>query len=132
MGLVGFMNCLKLEGERHNIQVNCVAPLAFTRINAEIIPENLQASLKPEYVASLVLYLCARECSATGGIYNAAMGYFNRTALVTSPTIRIGAPGEIPTLEEIHQQWNTIDALGDQIFNDAVSALFAMTPEQDE
>jgi NAD(P)-dependent dehydrogenase (short-subunit alcohol dehydrogenase family) len=132
MGLVGFMNCLKLEGERHNIQVNCVAPLAFTRINAEIIPENLQASLKPEYVAPLVLYLCARECSATGGIYNAAMGYFNRTALVTSPTIRIGAPGEIPTLEEIHQQWNTIDALGDQVFNDAVSALFAMTPEQDE
>lgn len=71
MGLVGLMNCLKLEGERFNLQVNCVAPLAFTRINEEIIPENLQAALKPENVAPLVLYLCARECPVSGGIYNA-------------------------------------------------------------
>jgi len=133
MGLVGFMNCLKLEGERFNIQVNCVAPLAFTRINEEIIPENLQASLKPEYVAPLVLYLCARECSVSGSIYNAAMGYFSRTALVTSPAVQVSARGQIPTVEEIHQQWNQIDMVGDQVFNDAVSALFALTPpEQDE
>ncbi len=130
MGLVGFMHCLKLEGERYNINVNCVAPLAFTRINAEIIPENLQASLKPEYVAPLVLYLCARECSVSGNIYNAAMGYFSRTALVTSPTVQISAPGKIPTVEEIHRHWNSIDAVGDQVFNDAVSALFAMTPSE--
>jgi NAD(P)-dependent dehydrogenase (short-subunit alcohol dehydrogenase family) len=132
MGLVRFMNCLKLEGERHNIQVNCVAPLAFTRINEEIIPENLQASLKPECVAPLVLYLCARECSVSGNIYNAAMGYFSRTALVTSPAVQVSAPGQVPTIEEIHQQWNHIDVVGDQVFNDAVSALFAMTPQDEE
>jgi NAD(P)-dependent dehydrogenase (short-subunit alcohol dehydrogenase family) len=132
MGLVGFMNGLKLEGERHNIQVNCVAPLAFTRINEEIIPANLQAALKPEFVAPLVLYLCARECSATGGIYNAAMGFFSRTALVTSSPVQVGAPDQMPTLEEIHRQWNSLNAIGDQVFNDAVSALFAMTPQDEE
>jgi len=133
MGLVGFMNGLKLEGERHNIQVNCVAPLAFTRINEEIIPEGLQGSLKPECVAPLVLYLCARECPVSGGIYNAAMGYFSRTVLVTSPAIQLGVNGQIPTVEEIQQKWDQIDVVGDQMFNDAVSALFAMTPpEQDE
>jgi NAD(P)-dependent dehydrogenase (short-subunit alcohol dehydrogenase family) len=132
MGLVGLMNCLKLEGERFNLQVNCVAPLAFTRINEEIIPENLQAALKPENVAPLVLYLCARECPVSGGIYNAAMGYFSRTALVTSPVVQVGARGEIPTVEEIQQRWNEIDTIGDQVFNDTVSALFAMTPPEEE
>jgi len=133
LGLVGFMNCLKLEGERYNIQVNCVAPLAFTRINAEIIPEGLHASLKPECVVPLVLYLCSKECPVSGGIYNAAMGYFSRTALVTSPVVQVGVRGEIPTVEEIRQQWNQIDGVGDQVFNDAATALFAMTPpEQDQ
>ena len=131
MGIVGFMNCLKLESERYNILVNCVAPLAFTRINEEIIPEELQASLKPEYVAPLVLYLCARECSVSGGIYNAAMGYFSHTALVTSPAVQISARGQIPTIEEIQQQWNQIDMVGNQVFNDAVSALFALTPQEE-
>jgi NAD(P)-dependent dehydrogenase (short-subunit alcohol dehydrogenase family) len=132
LGLVGFMNCLKLEGERYNIQVNGVAPLAFTRINAEIIPENLQASLKPENVAPLVLYLCSKECPVSGGIYNAAMGYFSRTALVTSPVVKVSARGQIPTVEEIRQRWNEIDVVGDQVFNDAATALFAMSPPEQE
>jgi hypothetical protein len=93
----------------------------------------LQGSLKPECVAPLVLYLCARECPVSGGIYNAAMGYFSRTVLVTSPAIQLGVNGQIPTVEEIQQKWDQIDVVGDQMFNDAVSALFAMTPpEQDE
>jgi hypothetical protein len=60
------------------------------------------------------------------------MGFFSRTALVTSPTVQISAAGQIPTLEEIHQHWNSIDAVGDQVFNDAVSALFAMAPQDEE
>jgi hypothetical protein len=92
----------------------------------------MQPSLKPECVTPLVLYLCARESTVTGGIYNAAMGYFSRTALVTGPAIRIRESGQIPTVEEIAQQWNQIDAIGDQVFNDAVTALFAMTPPEDK
>jgi NAD(P)-dependent dehydrogenase (short-subunit alcohol dehydrogenase family) len=128
MGLVGLMNCLRLEGERYNINVNCVAPLALTRINEEIIPEGMQASLKPEYVTPLVLYLCARDSSTTGGIFSAAMGSFSRTVLVTSPAIRIHESGQIPTVEEIAGQWHQINTIGDQVFNDAMSALFVMAP----
>ena len=60
------------------------------------------------------------------------MGYFSRTALVTSPVVQVGARGEIPTVEEIQRRWNEIDTIGDQVFNDAVSALFAMTPPEEE
>jgi NAD(P)-dependent dehydrogenase (short-subunit alcohol dehydrogenase family)/putative sterol carrier protein len=85
MGLVGLMNTLKLEGEKHNIKVNTVAPIAATRLTEDILPPNLLEKLKPEYVAPLVLYLSSEQCPANGCMYNAGMGYFNRVAIVTGP-----------------------------------------------
>ena len=133
MGLVGFMNCLKVEGEKYNIQVNCVAPLALTRMNEEVIPAEWHDALKPECVAPLVLYLCARECPVSGRIYNAGMGCFSRTALVSGASVRLGESGQIPTVEEIRQNWNQIDALGDLEFDSAASALIAIAlPNQQD
>ena len=85
MGLVGFMNTLKLEGEKHNIKVNTVAPVAGTRLTEDVFPPDLFKNLKPEQVAPLVLYLCSKGCEENGMIFNGGMGYFNRVAILTGP-----------------------------------------------
>ncbi len=54
MGLIGFMNTLKLEGEKHNIKVNAVAPIAATRLTEDILPADLATRLKPEFVSPIV------------------------------------------------------------------------------
>lgn len=126
MGVIGMMNCLKPEAERYNVLVNCVAPLAFTRLNKDVIPEDLQASLTPESVAPLVLYLCSKECQVNGHIYNAGMGYFSRSAIVSGTGVRLSANGQAPTVEDIRTNWDPIDKLGDHVFDDATSTLFAM------
>lgn len=132
MAVVGLMNSLKLESERYGILVNCIAPLAVTRMNEDVIPAEMHASLKPELVAPLVVYLCSRECTVSGRIINAGMGFFSRTALVSGAGVRIGESGRVPTPEEIHQKWESIDRVGDQLYDDATSALFAMaSPEED-
>ncbi len=59
MALNGFMNTLKLEGEKYGIKVNSVAPVAATRLTEDILPPDLFERLKPEFVAPLVLYLCS-------------------------------------------------------------------------
>ena len=60
LALLGMMNTLKLEGEKYNIKVNTVAPVAATRLTEDILPPDLFERLKPEFVAPLVLYLCFR------------------------------------------------------------------------
>jgi hypothetical protein len=90
MGLIGFMNTLKLEGEKHDIKVNTIAPVAATRLTEDILPPDLLEKLKPEFVSPLVLYLCSEQCPVTGATYNAGMGYFNRAAILTGPGAVVG------------------------------------------
>ncbi|MCX7635166.1 MAG: SDR family NAD(P)-dependent oxidoreductase, partial [Syntrophales bacterium] len=108
MGLVGFMNSLKLEGSKYNITVNTVAPIAASRLTQDVLPPDLFAKLKPEFVAPLVLYLCSEECRETGKIYNAGMGYYNRAAVFTGKGTTIGDGITPPTVEEIQEAWEKI------------------------
>ena len=101
MGLVGLMNTLKLEGAKSNINVNTVAPVAGTRLTEDVMPPDLFQKLAPEFVTPLVLYLCSEQCKASGQIFNAGMGYFNRAAVLTGPGATVGEEGVFPSLEQV-------------------------------
>jgi NAD(P)-dependent dehydrogenase (short-subunit alcohol dehydrogenase family) len=123
MGLVGLMNTLKLEGEKHNIKVNTVVPIAGTRLTEGVLPPEIFERLKPEFVAPIVLHLSSEQCPVTGGIYSAGMGFFNRAAVVTGPGTLIGEGKEIPTPEEVAAQMAKIKSLsGAKEYGNAVAA----------
>jgi NAD(P)-dependent dehydrogenase (short-subunit alcohol dehydrogenase family)/acyl dehydratase/putative sterol carrier protein len=127
MGLVGLMNTLKLEGQKYNIKVNTVAPLAATRLTRDVLPPDFLDSLKPEFAAPLVLYLCSERCPSTGGIYNAGMGYYSRATVVSGPGTWLGDGDQVPTPEAIAANWQKIVSLeGAQAYHDANAALLDM------
>ncbi|AFM24350.1 SDR family oxidoreductase [Desulfomonile tiedjei] len=111
MALVGFMNSLKLEGEKNGIKINAIAPIAMTRLTEDILPPDLSEKLKPEFVTPLVMFLCSEQCPVTGSIYNAGMGYYNRAAIVTGPGVVLGDGQTIPTAEEIARNSKNIASL---------------------
>jgi putative sterol carrier protein len=111
MGLVGLMNTLKLEGEKSNIKVNTIAPVAASRLTADILPPDFIDKLVPELVAPMALYLVSAQCPVSGNIYNVGMGCFNRAAIMTGPGIVVGDGREIPDPEQLLAQWENITSL---------------------
>ena len=127
LGLVGLMNTLKLEGEKYNVKVNTVAPIATTRLTQDIFPPDLLERLKPEFLAPLVVYLCSEQCPVTGRVYNAGMGYYGRAAVVSGPGTWLGEEGQAPAPEDIAAHWQAVVSLeGAQEYANLHAAVTAM------
>ena len=80
MALVGLMNTLVLEGAKHDIRVNALAPTAGTRMTEDLMPEQIAKLLSPESVTAGLLTLCDDDapnrtilCAGAGGFATASL-----------------------------------------------------------
>jgi NAD(P)-dependent dehydrogenase (short-subunit alcohol dehydrogenase family) len=104
LGLVGFMNTLKLEGAKDNIKVNAICPVAGTRMTESILPPNVIEMLKPEYVTPAVVFL-ASDDAPTGCVISAGAGAFSSAQIVESPGMNLGHGA---TAETVAENWPKI------------------------
>ena len=61
MAMVGLMNTLHLEGAKHNIHVNCLAPTAGTAMTEGLFPKPVYDLLTPQSVSPGVVFLASKE-----------------------------------------------------------------------
>jgi len=108
LAVVGFMNALRLEGQKYNIMMNALAPVAGTRMTESLMTPEVLEKLKPEFVSPMVAYLCSEQCQRTGEIWSAGAGYFARIEYREAPGMRI--TGRPPTLEDVAEN---IDKIAD-------------------
>jgi len=77
MGLIGLMNVLAIEGAKHGIKVNAIAPVAGTRMTQELLGP-MADKLEPALVSPVVAYLASEGCEVSGEIYSVAGGTVSR------------------------------------------------------
>ena len=87
--LVGLMNTLKIEGERDNIRINAISPVAATRMTENILPPPIAERLKPEYVSPGVAFLVSED-APSGVILTAAAGGFALARLYETEGVYLG------------------------------------------
>ncbi len=105
LALVGLMQTLALEGAKHNIRVNCVAPTAATRMVEGILPPEQLAVLRPELVSPAVLALSAED-APTRAILCAGAGGFEIAYITLTQGIHLATVP--PPAEEILARWAEI------------------------
>ena len=112
LSLVGFANTLALEGQRKNVLVNTIAPVAASRLTEGLLPPAVFDALKPEYVSPLVAYLCSERNEVTGGLYEVGGGLYTslRWERTKGKVFRLGRD---VTPEEIQSSWATINDFGE-------------------
>jgi NAD(P)-dependent dehydrogenase (short-subunit alcohol dehydrogenase family) len=95
MALVGLMQTLALEGAKHDIRVNCLAPTAATRMTQDLLPQAVLDALVTEAVVPAMLVLAA-EGAPTRTILCAGAGNVEAAHVTLTQGAWIGLDGEAP------------------------------------
>ena len=104
LGLVGFMNTLKLEGQKYNVHVNALTPVAYTRMTANLMPPEAENLLTPESVTPAAIYLVSDE-APNGTILCAGAGVYSVSKIMESDGLSLGLSA---TAEDIVNNWEKI------------------------
>ncbi|MFI4976133.1 MAG: SDR family NAD(P)-dependent oxidoreductase [Caulobacterales bacterium] len=105
LAIIGFMNSLKLEGQKNNIHVNAISPVAGTRMTENLMPPEILKRLAPEYVTPGVVFLASEE-APTGAILTAGAGAFAMARIFETEGVYLGEGGI--SVEEVRDNWGKI------------------------
>lgn len=102
-GLLGLAQTIAIEGAKHNIHANVVAPVGITRMNRHMLPEESHDKLSAERVAPVAAWLCHPECEDNGSVYEVAGGWVGKVRWERSSGVVL--PNNNDELDEIAAHW---------------------------
>lgn len=105
MALVGLMNTLVIEGRKHEIRVNALAPTASTQMLEGLLPPEHLALLQPHRVSPGLLAL-VRDEAPTKTILAAGAGSFEVNYVTLTHGVHIGDTADAP--ERLVAQWESL------------------------
>ena len=108
LGLVGLTNTVAIEGRKHNIHCNAIAPVAASRMTESLFPQEMLERLKPEYVAPLTLYLCHESCEETGSTIEVGGGWAAKLRRESAAGAVYANKSEYPSVEDVAANFDKI------------------------
>ncbi len=95
MALVGLMQTLSIEGEKHNIRINALAPTAATRMTEGLMPEAVLKALEPTAVVPAMLVMVSED-APNRTILCAGAGGFEAAQITLTPGVYLGVGPDTP------------------------------------
>ena len=113
MALVGLMQTLSIEGAKHDIRVNCLAPTAATRMTEGLLPPAVLAALQPQAVVPALLLLASAD-APNRAIACAGAGTFEAAHITLTNGLHLGLSDDTP--ERLAAAWGQVcDRAGDSV-----------------
>jgi NAD(P)-dependent dehydrogenase (short-subunit alcohol dehydrogenase family) len=112
-GVVGLSNVLAIEGEKHNIKSNAIAPIAKTRMTEDLLGP-FADMVAPEQVTPMVVYLCSEANEHTHEIFTVGGGRYGRVFIGTNKGWFAGSD-EVPSVEAISEHIGQIRDISDYV-----------------
>jgi multifunctional beta-oxidation protein len=107
LALVGFTETLAKEGHKYNILCNVIAPIAASRMTETVMPPDVLAKLKPEWIVPLVAVLTHKSSTETGSIFEAGGGHIAKLRWERSSGIKL-KPDETFTPGAVAAKWKDV------------------------
>ncbi|KAF5681328.1 peroxisomal hydratase-dehydrogenase-epimerase [Fusarium circinatum] len=108
LAMVGFTETLAKEGIKYGILANVIAPVAASRMTETIMPPDVLANLKPEWVVPLVAVLVHKNnTEETGGIFEVGGGHVAKLRWERSSGLLLKADDSY-TPGAIIKNWNKV------------------------
>lgn len=105
MALVGLMQTLAIEGEKHGIRVNCLAPTAATAMTKGVVPDDILTMFAPELISPGLLAL-VEDDAPTRAILCCGAGHFAAANITLTQGVQIGSGPEAAST--IARRWSEI------------------------
>ena len=108
LALVGLMQTLALEGAKHDIRVNCLAPTAATRMTEGLLPPEVLELLRPEAVVPAMLVGVGQD-APTRTILCAGAGTYEAAHITLTQGVHLGLTPDTPerllaALDEVRER----------------------------
>lgn len=132
LGLYGLTRTLALEGRKHGVLVNAIAPTGGTRMTEGLIAQQVFERLKPELISPLVVFLGSEQCQDSGELFEVGGGWIGKVRWERSLGVGFD-PREGFTPEQVAERWQQISDFSDAVHpRDSLEALQEMMANLDK
>ena len=94
--VIGLMRALAIEGQRHDVRVNVIAPYGYSQMTAPYMDAAMAQSFDPALVAPLVGWLASSGCDVSGEVLVSGGGIVRRAGVGETEALPLqGSTGDV-------------------------------------